>query len=69
MDVCVTVDNAYKGNSEASFDECLNRLRREGKLKLAEIKAGTDYRIYRSDRSDPTNADWVRTNGQKLDVR
>jgi hypothetical protein len=69
VNVCVTVDNAYKGNSEASFDECLNRLRREGKLKVAEIKAGTDYRIYRSDRSDPTNADWVRTNGQRLDVR
>lgn len=66
--ICKQVDGVYKGgNEESTYDEVLKRLQREGKIKIAEIKNGVDYRVYPSDFSNPENANWVKCGGEKIE--
>lgn len=67
-DLCVRIDSAYKGNSEETFENCLNNLRKEGRIKTAQIKNGVDYRVYRSFYPDPSGADWVKTDGNTKQI-
>lgn len=63
---CAGVDGEYKGNSESTFDRCLTNLQKEGNLRVAQIKSGVDYRIYPWVYPDPSEADWVRTCGERV---
>jgi hypothetical protein len=65
-DLCVRVDSCYKGNSEETFESCLNNLRNEARVKTAQIKNGQDFRIYPSWYPDPPDADWVKTGNEKV---
>lgn len=57
------LDHEY--NSEATYEEALRRLRRDGLAKLACLKEGVDYRYYDSGSSDPECAEYVQTEGEK----
>jgi hypothetical protein len=52
-------------NKERTYDEALNRLRRDGVAVLACLKEGDDYRYYAHGVPDPKDAEWIRTNGEK----
>jgi len=65
-EICERLDGVYKGNTKKSFDECLSKLQREGRLKVACMKQGEDYRVYPADFNDPQKGEWIRYKGIEL---
>lgn len=51
--------------SEATFKSVLQRLQRRGVVKVACIKEGLDYRVYPAELSDPPEAEWVKSHGER----
>jgi hypothetical protein len=62
-EVARRLDEGY--NKERTYDEALNRLRRDGVAVMACLKEGDDYRYYSHGVPDPKDAEWVKTNGEK----
>jgi hypothetical protein len=52
-------------NKDGTYGEALNRLRRDGVAVMACLKEGDDYRYYSPGVPDPSEAEYVRTNGEK----
>lgn len=54
-------------NAERSYDEALNRLRRDGIAVMACLKEGVDYRYYYYGLPHPDGVEYVRTEGEKYE--
>jgi hypothetical protein len=66
-ELCARVDSVYKGISKTSFDRCLANLQSDGMCRIAQIEQGVDYRIYPTEYPDPSQADWVKIGGRKVE--
>lgn len=69
LDFCMTLEEVYKGypHDRGSFYDCLKNLQNEGRIKVACMKEGVDYRVYSFDCPDPNDAEWVRVNGEEYE--
>lgn len=63
IEVARRIDEGH--NKDGTYGEALNRLRRDGVAVMACLKRGDDYRYYSPGVPDASEAEYVRTNGEK----
>ncbi len=61
-EVCAALDS----RSVETYGTVLQRMRREGDIKLAYL-GGNDYRVYPTDHQDPAGAEWVKCGGEEYE--
>ena len=63
IEVARRIDEGH--NKDETYGEALNRLRRDGVAVMACLTDGVDYRYYSPGVPDPSEAEYVQTNGEK----